>query len=169
MTRQEFVDVLERALRGAGISEYDISDNINYYNTYFLEQERHGRTEAEVIEELGDPRLIAKTIIGVQDDDDEPVTGSYDSETGTYEEHTSEEYSGSRRGLHAELNSNGWDVRFGRFKLNSWYGYLFIGVVVFAVLSVLFSIVSGLITIIAPIAFPVLIIMLVLNILKNRK
>jgi len=168
MTRQEFVDVLERVLRGAGISEYDISDNINYYNSYFRDQERLGRSEAEVSEELGDPRLIAKTIIGVQDDD-EQTAGSYDSETGTYEEYSSEEYAGNRRGLHAELNGNGWDVRFGRFKLNSWYGYLVIGVIVFAVLSVLFSIVSGLITIIAPIAFPVLIIMLVLSFFKNRR
>ena len=164
MTRQEFVDALERALRGAGISEYDISDNINYYNSYFKEQMNFGRTEAEVVEELGDPRLIAKTIVGVPDDD-EQVSGSYDSETGTFEEHAAEDFAGSRRGFRAEMNGNGWDVRIGRFKLNSLLGYLLIGVIVFAVISV----VGSLITVIAPIVFPVLIIMLVLSFFKNRR
>ena len=80
MNRQEFVAALERTLRGAGASEALIRDNINYYSSYFQDEMRKGRSEEEVAKELGDPRLIAKTIIGVLEED------GYSEESGAYEE-----------------------------------------------------------------------------------
>ena len=161
---------MERTLRGAGVSEYDISENINYYDSYFQKEIVSGRREEDISEELGDPRLIAKTIINVHISDNyEEAAGSYDSESGRYEEHDSTGNAGSQKGFRAELNGNGWDVRFGKFKINSWYGYLLIAIIVFAVLSLFFTIISGLFALAAPILVPVLVIMLVFNLFFRRR
>jgi uncharacterized membrane protein len=40
---------------------------LRYYENYIIEESRKGRTEAQVIEDLGNPRLIAKTIIDTTD------------------------------------------------------------------------------------------------------
>jgi hypothetical protein len=62
MTRYEFIDRLRAALNGR-IPTAQITDTINYYEEYIVTEIRKGRTEEEVLASLGDPRLIAKTII----------------------------------------------------------------------------------------------------------
>ena len=39
-----------------------INAQLDYYDKYISDEIKNGKTEKEVIEELGDPRLIAKTI-----------------------------------------------------------------------------------------------------------
>lgn len=85
MDRQQFIDTLERTLRGGGTPEHIIADNVRYYNGYFADESAKGRSEAEIAEELGDPRLLAKTILEVQ----EPGgTGAGGSARGWYGEQT---------------------------------------------------------------------------------
>mgnify|MGYP003232489390 CR=1 FL=1 len=62
MNKQEFVDRLRMALNGH-VSPGLVMDNVNYYQDYINTEIRKGRTEEEVLESLGDPRLIARTII----------------------------------------------------------------------------------------------------------
>ena len=62
MNKQEFVDRLRMALNGR-VSPGLVMDNVNYYQDYINTEIRKGRTEEEVLESLGDPRLIARTII----------------------------------------------------------------------------------------------------------
>ena len=61
MNRNEFIKKLKEAL-----SEFldinAVNNQINYYDDYISNEISKGRTEKEVLEELGDPRLIAKTI-----------------------------------------------------------------------------------------------------------
>lgn len=52
MTRQEFITELRTALEGQ-VSRAVLQDNINYYETYIMQESRKGRTEEEVLEELG--------------------------------------------------------------------------------------------------------------------
>ena len=61
MDKQEFVDRLRMALNGR-VSPGLVMDNVNYYEDYINTEIRKGRTEEEVLESLGDPRLIARTI-----------------------------------------------------------------------------------------------------------
>lgn len=63
MNRQEFVDRLRAALNGR-IAPALVEDNVRYYQEYIAVEMRKGRSEQEVLESLGDPRLIARTIIG---------------------------------------------------------------------------------------------------------
>jgi hypothetical protein len=61
MTREEFIMELRRALEEE-IPASEIENNINYYNSYIRDQ-MQSKSEEEVLIELGDPRLIAKTIV----------------------------------------------------------------------------------------------------------
>lgn len=62
MTQQEFLDKLRRNLM-SGLEYNQVNSHINYYENYIQTQLRNGRSEEDVMEELGDPRLIAKTIL----------------------------------------------------------------------------------------------------------
>ena len=61
MTRQEFIEQLRIALQGT-ISQDRLNEHLRYYDNYIMEEARKGRTEEQVVEDLGDPRLIAKTL-----------------------------------------------------------------------------------------------------------
>lgn len=62
MTRQEFLDGLTASLSVSG-SDKLIEENRVFYNEYIDTEVTKGRTEGEVIAELGEPRLIANSIL----------------------------------------------------------------------------------------------------------
>lgn len=65
MNTGEFLSRLEDALRGK-VSNQVIEANLQYYRDYITGEIRKGRTEEQVMDDLGDPRLIARTIIETQ-------------------------------------------------------------------------------------------------------
>ena len=62
MNKEVFIDTLRRALYGK-VSEYELTDQVCYYEDYIRQEMNNGRSEQEILEELGDPRLIARTIV----------------------------------------------------------------------------------------------------------
>ena len=62
MNRNEFLTILRNQLAGQ-MQEGKAEAHIRYYEDYIQSQVRKGRTEEDVLGELGDPRLIAKTLI----------------------------------------------------------------------------------------------------------
>ena len=62
MEKEEFLRTLGGALSGE-VPQHIIQENLRYYDNYISDEMRKGRTEADIIEELGGPRIIAKTII----------------------------------------------------------------------------------------------------------
>ena len=74
MNRREFINLLTDSLAGR-VPNRLISEKADYYRQYISEHARDtGRTEEDIIEELGPPELIAHTIIDV-----------YEAEHGVYE------------------------------------------------------------------------------------
>lgn len=61
MNREEFLRQFREALEGK-VSERIISENVTYYGNYINHEVNCGKSEEEVLRELGDPRLLAKTI-----------------------------------------------------------------------------------------------------------
>lgn len=59
MNKKEFLDGLRQSLEGE-VSSSVIDQNISYYHDYISSTEDE---EERIIEKLGDPRLLAKTII----------------------------------------------------------------------------------------------------------
>ena len=67
MSKQEFIEKMRIALSGqipAGL----IEENLQYYEEYINSQIRLGQEESTVMQSLGDPRLIAKSIITANKD-----------------------------------------------------------------------------------------------------
>ena len=83
MTKYEFLKELREALEGQ-VPMSEIEDSISYYRDYFSRQEADGRSVQEILEELGSPRLIAKSII-------ETKGGEQIYYEDTYEEQVNEE------------------------------------------------------------------------------
>lgn len=65
MSKQEFLEKLRLALNGR-VSAGIVTENIRYYEDYINIETRKGRSEEDVLEQLGDPRLLARTIIQTQ-------------------------------------------------------------------------------------------------------
>lgn len=62
MNREAFIDALRRALYGK-VDDYTLADHVRYYENYIAQEMARGRSEEEIMDELGDPRLIARTIL----------------------------------------------------------------------------------------------------------
>ena len=62
MDKKNFIETLRRALYGK-TDHTSLEEHIRYYETYIDQEMSKGRTEKEVLDELGDPRLIARTIL----------------------------------------------------------------------------------------------------------
>ena len=90
MNRQDFIKNFRMALSGQ-VPAYVIEENVRYYEEYIDVQVRQGKTEKEVLDSLGDPRLLAKTVITMH-----KTSGSSQSESGqTYESVERQEVKGS--------------------------------------------------------------------------
>lgn len=62
MNKMEFVEQMRRSL--SSIDDYSyVNDTVAYYENYIESQMRMGKSEQQVMQELGDPRLIAKSIV----------------------------------------------------------------------------------------------------------
>jgi len=61
MDRENFLNSFREALIGK-VPDDIIRDNVNYYNEYINSQLQKGMSEAQVLDGLGDPRLLARTI-----------------------------------------------------------------------------------------------------------
>ena len=62
MDKEEFLQGLQSALSGEVAPEL-VRENLQYYQEYIRTEMEKGRLEKEIMDELGSPRLIAKTII----------------------------------------------------------------------------------------------------------
>lgn len=66
MDRREFVEELRRALSG-NMRAQTVDRHVSYYDEYIDMQLKKGMTEAEILEFLGSPRLLAKSIIAMEE------------------------------------------------------------------------------------------------------
>ena len=87
MSKNEFLSILRGQLTGK-IPTSEVSSQIDYYEAYIDGQMGLGAAEESVVEELGDPRLIAKTLIDSTNRAAEEAgyDGPYRSSTDTYDD-----------------------------------------------------------------------------------
>lgn len=149
MNRDEFLQGLQNALSGEVPPEV-VRDNLRYYDDYIRTERQKGRAEAEILEELGDPRLIARTII-----DTTPGAGS-----GGFAEYRGGIFGGSRPDTvyteydeDASHTSGGGSYQGPRvhyFDLSKWYYKLAVIAIVILVVTFLIAIVGGILTLLVP-------------------
>mgnify|MGYP000559244693 CR=1 FL=1 len=159
MKKTEFLKELEAALRGE-VSPELISENLRYYDNYISQETSKGRSEAEVTEEIGSPRLIARTII-----DTSGGSGSYESE----ESASSGGYAGTDRSSGSYSSGQSGYSGFHYVNLNKWYWKLLIIAVLCLVLFTVLSVVGGIFAILFRFATPILIGLLIVSLFRNMR
>lgn len=122
MNKTEFLETLRGQLSGQ-IQSSKADAHVRYYRDYIETQLRSGRTEEEILAELGDPRLIAKTLL---DTDPESSQGIYESGYGYADEtYDSRQYGGDSYSRSDDYNGNQQShVKHRTYKLDltTWYG-----------------------------------------------
>ncbi len=83
MTQQEFLTELRRSLSGR-LPAGEVDEHVNYYADYIDMQRKKGTSEEQVIAELGDPRLIAKSILSAAAGSKRSDQTVYSTDRGTF-------------------------------------------------------------------------------------
>lgn len=148
MDRTEFIDRLQRALAG-GLNSSRVAEHVQYYREYIDVEIRKGRSEREVLDSLGDPRLLAKSIIEAN-----KRAGVSEGTNRLYDEETVEK--GGREW--------GKTVKQSVMRAPGWLILLIVAVLLLLVIGLAFSVISFL----APIIIPVLLVILLVNYFKGR-
>lgn len=84
MSRAEFLDILRSQLSGQ-MQEGKAAAHVRYYEDYIQSKVQSGYSEEEVLAELGDPRLIAKTLIDTDPGSTQEEYAEYSSYGSTTE------------------------------------------------------------------------------------
>lgn len=134
MTKQEFISVLQKSL-GGKVNSREIASQTDYYNEYIETQIRLGRTEEDVLLELGDPRLIARSIIAASGSASDEIRPEREKET---------------------------DRRKSFFKITGWRALLLIAVFLLCIVMI-FAFVLSLLPIVLPIVIPVVAILFIIR------
>lgn len=138
---------LQRALAG-GVNSSQVAENVRYYQDYIDTEIRKGRSEAEVLSVLGDPRLLAKSIIEA-------------NKRAGYIEGTNQNYDEERQ---EDREQGGTGVSGATVRMPGWLIILIVAVVALLIIGVIFSVIS----LLAPIIIPVLIVVLLFNFIRSR-
>ncbi len=174
MNRIEFMEKLQRALAG-GLNSRQVTENVRYYQEYIDMEIRKGKSEAEVLSGLGDPRLLAKSIIeankragrseGTNLNYDEEIgdsgTGTGGSYSNTYHYQTNGDDKNQERASYEEDMAGAGKI----FRVPGWLLLLIITVFVLLIIGVAFSLIS----ILAPILIPVLVITLIVKLFQSNR
>ena len=150
MTKREFLDKMREALSN-DLAEPAVRENIEYYDVYMTDEIERGRSEEELVEEMGDPWMIASTIIDISEPEDMKLNYVYEEEGQSYN---------GRQDSYA--GQTGFFVRGGWKLVVALLGFI-------GVLLALVAVVGGIISLVAPILVPVLIIMFVIRLFGRRK
>ena len=148
MDKKEFIEKLQRSL-ASGLSSAQVADNIRYYQDYIESEIQKGKSEEEVISNLGDPRLLAKSIIEAN-------------------KHSGDNY-GSNREFDDEVKDKSGSDKLAKvvshiFMLPVWLVVL----IVVVILIIGIGVITSLISVFAPIIIAVLVVLLVINIFQSN-
>lgn len=161
MDKQAFVNELKAALedevRGSVINE-----NMAYYRQYIDDEIAKGRPESEVMDELGDPRLIAKTIIEA-----ESVSHPEGSGHRGYSDITEDDLEDAGWFGKKHKKRQGPNIRF--YDLNKWYVKLIGVLLVVAVMTLLILLFQGLFYLLFRFAGPIFLIFLLVWFVRNMR
>ena len=157
MSKTEFLDILYNQLSGQ-MPEGSVAAHVQYYRNYIKDEQQKGRTETDILNDLGDPRLIARTLLDTEVGAGNPQNGStysaiYNEADSDYNEYDS---SDSARG-HVKKHSFKLD-------LSTWYGKVAVILIAAVVLLLLVTILGVLI----PVMIVAGVIMYIVSQLRKR-
>uniref|UniRef100_UPI00405683F8 DUF1700 domain-containing protein n=1 Tax=Acetatifactor sp. TaxID=1872090 RepID=UPI00405683F8 len=128
MNKLDFLNRLRAALTGRLTAE-QIQEHLNYYEDYINTQVRLGQTEEAVLMTLGDPRLLAKTIINASEVEAGENTDSY---------------YGGYYNSNIQNRGNGYVKERRTFRIPGWLWAIIIIFILLMVLGLVFTLLSAL-------------------------
>ena len=155
MTKEEFLTELNKALSGTGLER----ENIRYYSDYIDSRMAEGLSEEAVLEELGSPRLIARSVKDAaglgdygQNTDFQSCSGQNVASQGA--DRTAGKEQGTDRGLYSTQKA----------------GLVLILILVLLLIFLLlaFRIIGGIFVFLSPVLIPVLIIYAIVRMFRRR-
>ncbi|MBQ9136620.1 MAG: DUF1700 domain-containing protein [Lachnospiraceae bacterium] len=167
MSKREFLEELRIALAGR-VSAQEVTEHVQYYEDYINTQVRMGKSEAEVVMGLGEPRLLARNIA-------ESKKYASGGNARTYKETGSNAY-GSAGYNNAGYNNTGRDTyqntQGGSYGQNvagkkSHVG-LIIALVVFVFLFLVFGLIFSVLSFLAPVLLPIILVLLLVRIITKN-
>lgn len=117
MERTEFISKLRQALSDE-LTCHVVDENVQYYEDYITMEIKKGKLESEVLQQLGDPRLIAKSIIETNKAD-----GRVEQRADQGREYTAEDGERKQETVKA-------------YRFPGWLAVILVLLVVFGVLSI---------------------------------
>lgn len=146
-----------------------IQENIRYYDAYISEEVAKGLAEAQVIEDLGGPRIIARTIVDAAlDTEDRPDGFETFGSDAAYTEET--DRSAGRREGQDPFHGRNREVHYVDF--SKWYVRLIAGLAVFLVIFLIMTVFFGIMGLagwILSYIWPVLLVMLFVWMFKGPR
>lgn len=155
MSKQDFLDKLKGALNGR-IAPDMVQENIDYYADYIHTQIRMGRSEQEVLDSLGDPRLIARTIAETQKD----VGNNKNSD---YQKERSYNYHGENTRRHEPNHRTDYSRTGNVVKMPGWMVVLIVMLVMMLIFTLIFTVLSFL----APILLPIIVVLFFVKLFRD--
>ncbi|HIW21628.1 MAG TPA: DUF1700 domain-containing protein [Candidatus Dorea intestinavium] len=153
MTKMEFLNKLQEALSN-DLNPLIVQENINYYKQYIEDEVRKGRSEEEVIAELGDPWALAKTIA-----DSEEIKKK---NSNTYTNYNySETYAGNSES--PKQSQGNWN------RLGSGIKIFIVFLLVIVAIVAIVSIIGGIFSALLPVIVPILLVVLVVRLFAGRR
>ena len=156
MSKREFLNRLKEALEN-GLDSRTVQENMDYYRSYIEEETGKGRSEEEVLDELGDPWVIAQSVISMAESRSaaEGVYGNGD----VY----GEGWPGSSGGQEYS------DTRLHIYKAGGWWKRLLFLLGIIGIVLIVFAVIGGLISLVMPVLLPVLVVIMVMRLIRRMR
>ena len=157
MTKNEFIEELKTQLAGA-VSGEVIRESVTYYSNYIEDQIRTGKSQEDIIQELGYPNMVAKSIIDANQNQDRR-TGE---ERASAQKQKEQEKQNQKKGFHAETNANGkTSLKYGKFDFSAWYAKVLFAIFIVLAVGLVIALVLGIIALAWYVIIPVGIVLLI--------
>ncbi len=164
MTKQEFLDKLQESLEN-DLETQDVYENMRYYRSYIDDEISGGRSETDVLDELGDPWVIAQSAINMSEN---TLTPNPDDAYTYGGGNSSREERYDRSGGY-DRDGGPYGGNFKMYQIDTWWKKLLVVLVIVAILCIIFAVVGGIMTVLGPILMPVLLILMVYRIFLRRR
>lgn len=148
MRSSDFLLQLKKALENE-LSAAQVQDNVEYYKNYIKEEMKSGKSEQEVMDMLGDPWAIGKTIL------------LEEKMSGPQESINSEE-------VWSDQKQKQQSQKIHVFGLDTWWKKAAVILGVIAIIILIISLILGILSIVLPIAIPLILVVTIFNMLRRK-
>lgn len=156
MNKAEFLHALQGRL-AEELPRESVEEHVRYYDAYIAERVGQGQDEREVIGQLGDPLLIAKTIM-----DTSGVEAAGNGRRIIYGDQEETQESGYGANWERE------NPRVRHFQIQTRMGCLLAAIIFVVAIALILWLVGSVVSFLLPVLIPVIVVLLVVGYLKEK-